>query len=92
MRLLHGLTTEDGGAQDMMLIIRKALSFAAICGIASAYTHMYFEEQALSVYGTSRLGGTNCIAIDAGFSVVKRTIMGEPHPYWLHGCPLFIDR
>ncbi|MEN0087804.1 MAG: hypothetical protein AAF737_05145 [Pseudomonadota bacterium] len=92
MSLLNILNADDGYTRNMMLIIRKALSFAAICGIASAYTHMYFEEQALSIYGTSRLGGTNCIAVDAGFGIVKRTVMGKPHPYWLHGCPLFIDR
>ncbi|MEO0637349.1 MAG: hypothetical protein AAFY73_11935 [Pseudomonadota bacterium] len=76
----------------MFFFLRKALAFLAVCGTASAYTHMYFEEQALSLYGSARLGGTNCIAIDAGFNIVRRTVMGEPHPYWLHGCPFFIDR
>ncbi|MEO0497440.1 MAG: hypothetical protein AAF141_08740 [Pseudomonadota bacterium] len=76
----------------MFLVFRKTLAFIAVLGLASAYTHMYFENSALTLYGQQKLGGTRCLGIDASFGFVRKTVMGPPHPYWLHGCPLFIGR
>lgn len=70
-------------------MVKQILKFFSICTIVLSYGYMYFNDQALAVYGVKKPNGRDCLFIDSKVNVHDYYVPERLGGYGIHGCPVF---
>ena len=70
-------------------MVKSLLAIVSASMIISAAGHMYYEDEAISVYGYKKKHGRDCLYLDLSLTMHEYHISENSLGYGIHGCPIF---